>query len=280
MKTGTANLPLHGGNAPAWLFTRMTKLSREIISLMVMEFGTVRVLEKLSDPYWFQSLGCVLGFDWHSSGVTTTVCGAIKEGLKGMESELGFYTAGGKGKVSRRTPDEILLHADKHSLNVDAPGLVYASKMSAKVDSTAVQDGYQLYHHVFFFDSAGNWAVDSVSFYGSRYGDPNQVPKDEFSIYICNKDFNIIKEIKEPYTKLDIEKERWHQFDFEPVKVSDGFYVCVYFAPTQYKGFYMHYDTNVKKSHSKKALPLTFVSDIKKDKQFDWMIRTHLRKAD
>jgi hypothetical protein len=101
----------------------------------------------------------VLGFDWHSSGVTTTVCGAIKEGLKGMESELGFFTAGGKGKVSRRTPDEILIHADKHSLGIDAPGLVYASKMSAKVDSTAVQDGYQLYHHVFFFDAAGNWAV-------------------------------------------------------------------------------------------------------------------------
>lgn len=159
MRTGTANLPLHGGSAPAWLFSRMTKLSREIISLMVTEFGAAEVLAKLSDPYWFQALGCVLGFDWHSSGVTTTVCGAIKEGLKGLESELGLFVAGGKGKASRKTPDDIREHADKHSIAADASGLVYASKMSAKVDNTAVQDGYQLYHHVFLFDKSGVWAV-------------------------------------------------------------------------------------------------------------------------
>ena len=159
MRTGTANLPLHGGNAPAWLFTRMTKLAREIVSLMTVEFGAGEVLKKLSDPYWFQALGCVLGFDWHSSGVTTTVCGAIKEGVKGLEGELGLFVSGGKGKVSRKTPDEIIAHADRHSLDVNADGLVYASKMSAKVDNTAVQDGYQLYHHVLIFDRAGEWAV-------------------------------------------------------------------------------------------------------------------------
>ena len=159
MRTGTANLPLHSGTAPAWLFARMTGLSREIISLMVMEFGTREVLAKLSDPYWFQALGCVLGFDWHSSGVTTTVCGAIKEGLKGLEPELGLFVAGGKGKVSRRTPDEILQHAERHSIGADPTALVYASRMSAKVDNTAVQDGYQLYHHVFIFDKSGDWAV-------------------------------------------------------------------------------------------------------------------------
>jgi hypothetical protein len=159
MRTGTANLPLHGGQAPTWLFSRMTRLSREIVSLMVMELGTEEVLRKLSDPYWFQAFGCVLGFDWHSSGVTTTVCGAVKEGLKGLENELGLYVSGGKGRVSRRTPDEIIQHADTHSLSIDAAKLVYASKMSAKVDSTAVQDGYQLYHHVFLFDKAGKWAV-------------------------------------------------------------------------------------------------------------------------
>jgi len=126
---------------------------------MVMEFGTGEVLSRLSDPYWFQSLGCVLGFDWHSSGVTTTVCGAIKEGLKGLESELGLFVAGGKGKVSRRTPDELRRYADQHSIDVDAAELVYASKMAAKVDNTAVQDGYQLYHHVFAFDRSGAWAV-------------------------------------------------------------------------------------------------------------------------
>ena len=159
MRTGTANLPLHGGNAPAWLFGRMTKLSREIVSLMVMEFGTEEVLAKLSDPYWFQALGCVLGFDWHSSGVTTTVCGAIKEGLKGLEGELGLYVAGGKGKVSRKTPEQICVHVEKGSVDIDPAKLVYASRMSAKVDNTAVQDGYQLYHHVFAFDRSGNWAV-------------------------------------------------------------------------------------------------------------------------
>ncbi len=137
----------------------MTKLSREIVSLMVMEFGTEEVLRKLSDPYWFQALGCVLGFDWHSSGVTTTVCGAIKEGVKGLEKDLGLFVAGGKGKVSRKTPDEIRSHADRHSIAVEPDKLVYASRMSAKVDNTAVQDGYQLYHHVFLFDRDGKWAV-------------------------------------------------------------------------------------------------------------------------
>ena len=159
MRTGTANLPLHGGNAPAWLFQRMTKLSREIISLMVTEFGTGEVLTKLSDPHWFQAFGCVLGFDWHSSGVTTTVCGAVKAGMKGLESELGLFVAGGKGKTSRKTPDEIISHADRHSIALDPSTLVYASRMSAKVDTTAVQDGYQLYHHVFLFDKTGKWAV-------------------------------------------------------------------------------------------------------------------------
>ncbi len=159
MRTGTANLPVHSGAAPAWLFTRMTKLSREIVSLMVMEFGTRDLLAKLSDPYWFQALGCVLGFDWHSSGVTTTVCGAIKEGLKDLGGELGLFVAGGKGKVSRRTPDEIREHGERQSIDVDPSALVYASRMSAKVDNTAVQDGYQLYHHAFFFDRSGSWAV-------------------------------------------------------------------------------------------------------------------------
>ncbi len=97
MRTGVANLPLHSGKAPAWLFQRMVKLSREIITLMVYEFGTRETLKKFSDPYWFQALGCVLGFDWHSSGVTTTVCGAVKEGLRGLQSELKLVVAGGNG---------------------------------------------------------------------------------------------------------------------------------------------------------------------------------------
>ncbi|QPM68178.1 hypothetical protein RT761_01392 [Atribacter laminatus] len=159
MRTGVANLPLHSGKAPAWLFQRMVKLSREIITLMVYEFGTRETLKKFSDPYWFQALGCVLGFDWHSSGVTTTVCGAVKEGLRGLQSELKLVVAGGKGAASRRTPDDIRQSAEIISLISDAEILVYNSKLSAKVDNTAVQDGYQLYHHTFLFNQEGDWTV-------------------------------------------------------------------------------------------------------------------------
>src|ERR671926_560383 len=102
--TGTASLPLHTGKAPPWLFSRMATLSREIVIYMVSEFGPREVLRRLSDPYWFQAFGCVLGFDWHSSGVTTTVCGALKEGLRGRIDETGVAVAGGKGRASRRTP--------------------------------------------------------------------------------------------------------------------------------------------------------------------------------
>src|SRR5881392_3115891 len=106
--TGIASLPLHTGKAPPWLFSRMTRLSREIVIYLTREYGAQDVLRRLSDPYWFQAFGCVLGFDWHSSGVTTTVCGALKEGLARRGSELGIFVAGGKGKVSRRTPFELV----------------------------------------------------------------------------------------------------------------------------------------------------------------------------
>jgi hypothetical protein len=156
-RTGTAQLPLHGGKAPAWLFSRMVKLAREISTHVVSEFGPDEMLRRLSDPFWFQAFGCVLGFDWHSSGVTTTVTGAVKEGLRGIEAELGLFAGGGKGKASRNTPHEIEVACDR--LSIDARPLVYASRMSAKVDSAAVQDGYQLYHHAFFFTPSGGWCV-------------------------------------------------------------------------------------------------------------------------
>lgn len=158
MKTGTMNLPLHGGKAPYWLFTRMKNLSREIISLIVSEYGAAEMLERLSDPLWFQAFGCVLGFDWHSSGVTTTVCGAVKESIKGLEKDLGFFVAGGKGGTSRKTPLEIENAANL--MGKDFGNLVYSSKIVAKVDSNALQDGYQLYHHCFIFTKDGNqWSV-------------------------------------------------------------------------------------------------------------------------
>ena len=103
-RTGIANLPLHDGKAPPWLFQRMVKLAREITIVIVSDFGPDEMLQRLSHPYWFQAFGCVLGFDWHSSGLTTTLCGALKEGVKGMEKDLGFFVAGGKGKTSRKTP--------------------------------------------------------------------------------------------------------------------------------------------------------------------------------
>ena len=157
MRSGTANLPLHTGRAPAWLFSRMVRLAREITTHIVAEYGSDEVLRRLSDPYWFQAFGCVLGFDWHSSGVTTTVTGAVKEGIRGLEHELGVYAGGGKGAVSRRTPAEIVAYCDR--LSTDPQPLVYASRMAAKVDSAAVQDGYQLYHHAFFFTPQGGWCV-------------------------------------------------------------------------------------------------------------------------
>jgi hypothetical protein len=135
----------------------MEKLAREISQVVVMEFGAEELLQKLSDPFWFQSFGCVLGFDWHSSGVTTTVCGALKEGLRGLERELDIFVAGGKGKTSRKTPLEIENFGERFS--IDPENLIYASRMSAKVDTSGLQDGYQLYHHAFFFTGEGTWTV-------------------------------------------------------------------------------------------------------------------------
>ncbi len=157
MKKGYVDLPLHGGKAPRWLFSRMIKLSRSIVELIVIEFGPHEFLKRISDPIWFQALGCVLGFDWHSSGLTTTTTAAIKEAVKGIEEELGLFVAGGKGRYSRKTPDELKFWGDR--IGVDADRLIYASRMSAKVDSAALQDGYQIYHHAFFFTSDGSWAV-------------------------------------------------------------------------------------------------------------------------
>jgi hypothetical protein len=155
--TGYASLPLHSGRAPAWLFGRMVRLSREIVVYLTAEYGAREVLRRLSDPFWFQAFGCVLGFDWHSSGVTTTVCGAVKEGLKGLDREIGLFAAGGKGGTSRKTPAQIAEFCD--GTGSAAAPLVYASRTAAKVDSAAVQDGYQLYHHAFFFTTAGDWCV-------------------------------------------------------------------------------------------------------------------------
>ena len=136
----------------------MTKLAQAITMAIVDEFGPDEMLRRLADPWWFQALGCVLGFDWHSSGVTTVTCGALKEAAKKCGPDLGIFVAGGKGGVSRKTPQEIAAAAERHAI-AGGERLIYASRMSAKVDSAAVQDGYDLYHHAFFFTLNGPWCV-------------------------------------------------------------------------------------------------------------------------
>ena len=150
----------------------MKRLAREITLVIIDEFGPEEMLRKLSDPFWFQAFGCILGFDWHSSGLTTTVCGALKDGIRGMERDLGLFVAGGKGKFSRQTPYQIEEYGN--ALSLDPQPLVYASRMSAKVDSAAVQDGYQLYHHTFIFTARCNWTViqqgmNETNRYARRY---------------------------------------------------------------------------------------------------------------
>jgi len=135
----------------------MARLAPEIVEAIVLAHGRSAFLERLSDPHWFQAFGCVLGFDWHSSGVTTTVCGALKEGLAPRATDLGLYVAGGKGKTSRQTPNELQEFGAR--LGMDGDRLAYNSRMAAKVDSAAVQDGFDIYHHSFFLSSDGEWAV-------------------------------------------------------------------------------------------------------------------------
>jgi hypothetical protein len=160
MRTGLASFPLDYGICPKWLFERMTRLSRSIVQAIVSEFGAEEFLKRLSDPVWFQSFGSVLAFDWNSSGLTTTTCGALKMGIWGLEKDLGLFICGGKGKTSRKTPNQIIDWADKLNFSQILPDkLVYSSKISAKVDNTAIQDGFQLYHHTFIFTKKGNWAV-------------------------------------------------------------------------------------------------------------------------
>jgi hypothetical protein len=159
MRTGIANLPLHGHHCPRWLFDRMVRLSAAIVEGVVEEFGPRELLRRMSDPFWFQALGCVVGFDWHSSGLTTVLCGAIKQGMVQRQRDLGVFFAGGKAMTSRKTPLEIETYTEKYGLPDHVSELQYASRMAAKVDSAAVQDGYQIYHHFFIFTGDGSWAV-------------------------------------------------------------------------------------------------------------------------
>ncbi len=157
MTRRTADLPLHYGRVPIWLAERMKLLGGAITESIIVEFGKPEVLKRLSDPLWFQAFGCVLGMDWHSSGITTSVMGALKRAINPRAKEFGIFICGGRGRHSRQTPDELLQIASRTGL--DGNKLVRSSKLAAKVDNTAIQDGFQLYLHNFILTEEGEWAI-------------------------------------------------------------------------------------------------------------------------
>src|SRR3954453_17300595 len=156
-RSGYANLPLHGGRVPAWLAQRMTRLGALMSQAIVHHYGRDELLRRLANPFWFQSFGSVMGMDWHSSGITTSVIGALKRGLAPLQKELGIHVCGGRGKYSRNTPQE--LGAIGERVGFDGAALANASRLVAKVDSAAGQDGFQLYLHGFIVTDDGHWVV-------------------------------------------------------------------------------------------------------------------------
>jgi len=156
-RSGFADLPLHGGRVPAWLAGRMTTLGTAITEAVVHHYGRAAFLSRLSDPFWFQALGTVMGMDWHSSGITTSVMAALKRGLTPRASELGLYVCGGRGEQSRRTPDELRAVAERTGM--DGQALARTSRLTARIDNNAVADGFQIYLHSFVVSADGEWAV-------------------------------------------------------------------------------------------------------------------------
>lgn len=171
-RVGHADLPLHHGKVPKWLAERMSRLGGAIIEAIVIEYGKAEVIKRMSDPAWFQSLGCVLGMDWHSSGITTSVMGALKSAVNPISKDLGLYICGGRGKHSRQTPNELIRISEQTGL--DGAQLVRSSRLTAKVDNTAIQDGFQIYLHSFIVSDTGEWSViqqgmNDRSGYARRY---------------------------------------------------------------------------------------------------------------
>jgi uncharacterized protein len=165
-RSGSADLPLHGGQVPKWLADRMTRLGAVMAQAIVHHYGRDELLRRLANPFWFQSFGCVMGMDWHSSGITTSVIGALKRGLTPLQAELGIHVCGGRGKHSRQTPQELTSIGDR--VGFDGGALATASRLIAKVDSAAVQDGFDLYLHGFFVTDGGHWTVVQQGMNGDR----------------------------------------------------------------------------------------------------------------
>jgi hypothetical protein len=156
-RSGVADLPLHGGSVPKWLADRMMLLGTAISESIVHHYGSSALLSRLADPFWFQAMGTVMGMDWHSSGITTSVLGALKRGLNPRAHELGIYVCGGRGRHSRETPEELRRYAERANLNGDS--LVRASRLAARIDNNAIADGFQLYLHGFIVTAKGEWTI-------------------------------------------------------------------------------------------------------------------------
>jgi uncharacterized protein len=163
---GSADLPLHGGRVPKWLGDRMTRLGTVISEAIIIEYGRDELLRRLAHPFWFQSFGAVMGMDWHSSGITTSVLGALKRGLTPLSGELGIHVCGGRGRHSRDTPRELVAVGDR--VGIDGTALAKASRLIAKVDSAAVQDSFDLYLHGFIVTDDGHWVVVQQGMNGDR----------------------------------------------------------------------------------------------------------------
>ncbi len=209
-KTGHADLPLHHGKAPRWLFNRMVKLALPLSEIIVLGYGKEGFLKRIADPYFFQAFGCVLGFDWHSSGLTTTVTAAIKEALK--KTDVGIKVAGGKGKASRNTKKDIKEISELYNINGrKVSKALYSSRLTAKVDNHLIQDSYQLYHHAFFLTEDGKWGVvqqgmqsnQRDSGFARRY----HWLSDNIKSFVDSPDTNIVTEKKEKKV-LDLVAEK------------------------------------------------------------------------
>ncbi len=204
IKRGIATFTLDSGVCPKWLFERMVRLAREMLWVILQEYGPDEFIKRIADPVWFQSLGTVLAFDWNASGLTTILTAALKEAIRGYERDLGIFICGGKGKTSRKTPDEIRNWAGVLSLPApEADNLVYNSKMSAKVDSCLVQDGFQIYHHSFLFSKNGSWAVvqqgmNTANQTARRY----HWYSENLTDLVCEPHSGIITQIKNPTLNL------------------------------------------------------------------------------
>jgi len=196
-RTGVANLPLHPGKAPRWLFKRMVLLSKGITEVIIHEYGKDELLRRLSDPFWFQALACVLAWDWHSSGATTVTCGALKEAID--PEKFGLAIAGGKGKASRKTPSEVEKIGELYNLSTfSIDELQYSSRMAAKIDNTAIQDGHNLYHHCMIFTEDGKWAViqqgmSNETNYARRYHWLSETVEN----FVCEPHTAIVSDVKQ-----------------------------------------------------------------------------------